>query len=94
VAGPAPPALVSRAVEHLAARLAAIPGVVAVTLGGSRATNTAVEGSDWDFGLYYRGRLERAGLHAVQDRLGPPERDLGAVVSDVRACLELTDAVW
>ena len=138
--------------EHLAARLAAIPGVVAVTLGGSRATNTAVEGSDWDFGLYYRGRLdpadivalgwpgrvfapgewgrivnggawltidgtkvdliyrdlaaagewvlnekriiERAGLRAVQDRLGPPERDLGAVVSDVRACLELTDAVW
>jgi hypothetical protein len=241
-------------VEHLAARLAAIPGVLAVTLGGSRATNTAVEGSDWDFGLYYRGRLdpadivalgwpgqvfapgewgrivnggawltidgtkvdliyrdldrvehwtsaaehgefeiqrevgyvagiatyvlagelalgrvlagelprpgfppklrqtapqawyrlaagalhfadvhagrqdrvgclanlgqavlataqgrlaaagewvlnekritERAGLHAVQDRLAPPERELGALVSDVRACLELTDAVW
>jgi hypothetical protein len=37
--------------------------------------------------------IERAGLHAVQDRLGPPERDLGTVVSDVRACLELTDAV-
>ena len=137
--------------EHLAARLAAIPGVAAVTLGGSRATNTAVEGSDWDFGLYYRGRLdpadivalgwpgrvfapgewgrivnggawltidgtkvdliyrdlaaagewvlnekritERAGLRAVQDRLEPPGRDLGPVVSDVRACLELTDAV-
>ena len=42
-------------VEHIAERLAAIPGVVAVTLGGSRATGTAVEGSDWDFGLYYRG---------------------------------------
>ena len=38
--------------------------------------------------------IERAGLHAVQDRLGPPERDLSPVVSDVRACLELTDAVW
>lgn len=36
--------------EHLAVRLAAIPGVVAVSLGGSRATNTAVEDSDWDFG--------------------------------------------
>ena len=138
--------------EHLAARLAAIPGVVAVTLGGSRATNTAVAGADWDFGLYHRGRLdpadivalgwpgqvfadvhagrqdrvaclanlcqavlataqgrlaaagewvlnekritERAGLRAVQDRLEPPGRDLGPVVSDVRACLELTDAVW
>jgi len=52
-------------VEHLAARLAAIPGVVAVTLGGSRATNTAVEGSDWDFGLYYRGRLDPADVAAL-----------------------------
>ena len=51
--------------EHLAARLAAIPGVVAVTLGGSRATNTAVEGSDWDFGLYYRGRLDPAEIVAL-----------------------------
>jgi len=45
-------------VEHVAGRLAEIPGVVAVTLGGSRATNTAVEGSDWDFGLYYRDGLD------------------------------------
>jgi hypothetical protein len=52
-------------VEHLAARLAAIPGVVAVTLGGSRATNTATEGSDWDFGLYYRGRLDPAEIVAL-----------------------------
>ena len=51
--------------EYLAARLAAIPGVVAVTLGGSRATNTAVEGSDWDFGLYYRGRLDPADIRAL-----------------------------
>jgi hypothetical protein len=52
-------------VEHLAARLAAIPQVVAVTLGGSRATDTAVEGSDWDFGLYYRGRLDPANIVAL-----------------------------
>jgi hypothetical protein len=52
-------------VEHLAAHLAAIPGVVAVTLGGSRATDTAVEGSDWDFGLYYRGRLNPADIVAL-----------------------------
>ena len=51
--------------EHLAARLAAVPGVVAVTLGGSRAANTAVEGSDWDFGLYYRGRLDPADIEAL-----------------------------
>ena len=52
-------------VEHLAGRLAEIPGVVAVTLGGSRATNTAVEGSDWDFGLYYRDGLDPADITAL-----------------------------
>ena len=51
--------------EHLAERLAAIPGVVAVTLGGSRATGTAVEASDWDFGLYYRGGLDPADITAL-----------------------------
>ena len=51
--------------EHLAARLAAIPGVVAVTLGGSRATGAATEGSDWDFGLYYRGGLDPADITAL-----------------------------
>jgi len=52
-------------VEHLATQLAAIPGVVAITLGGSRATNTAVNDSDWDFGLYYRGRLDPADIVAL-----------------------------
>jgi hypothetical protein len=52
-------------VEHLAVQLAAIPGVVAVTLGGSRATDTAVEGSDWDFGLYYQDRLDPADIVAL-----------------------------
>jgi predicted nucleotidyltransferase len=44
--------------EELGERLAAIPGVVAVTLGGSRARGEEREGSDWDFGLYYRGSLD------------------------------------
>src|SRR5215472_10564080 len=52
-------------VEFIATQLAAIPGVVAVTLGGSRATDTAVEGSDWDFGLYYQGRLDPADVEAL-----------------------------
>lgn len=68
--------------EFIVPGLAAIPGVVAVTLGGSRATNTAVEGSDWDFGLYYRGRLDPADVQA----LGWPGRvfapgDWGRVVN-------------
>jgi hypothetical protein len=51
--------------EFIAPQLAAIPGVVAVTLGGSRATNTAAEDSDWDFGLYYRKRLDPADVLAL-----------------------------
>ena len=43
--------------REIAERLASIPGVVAVTLGGSRATGSEVEDSDWDFGLYYRNNL-------------------------------------
>src|ERR1700756_1636989 len=34
-------------------------------LGGSRATGAAVEGSDWDFGLYYRGGLDPADITAL-----------------------------
>ncbi|WP_244066705.1 nucleotidyltransferase domain-containing protein [Bradyrhizobium sp. Ce-3] len=34
--------------------LAAVPGVAAIVLGGSRARGTAHDGSDTDLGLYYR----------------------------------------
>lgn len=34
-------------------RLAEVPGVVAIVLGGSRARGTATEASDYDIGLYY-----------------------------------------
>lgn len=53
------------AVRHLAERLETIPGVVAVTLGGSRAAGTAAAGSDWDFGLYYRDRIDPADIGAL-----------------------------
>jgi predicted nucleotidyltransferase len=35
--------------------LASLPGVQAVTLGGSRAAGHARPDSDWDFAVYYRG---------------------------------------
>jgi hypothetical protein len=44
--------------EWLAERLSRIPGVVAVTLGGSRAQGTHRPDSDWDFGLYYEGAID------------------------------------
>jgi hypothetical protein len=49
----------------LATRLAAIPAWCAVTLGGSRATGTHAEGSDWDFGLYYRGTIDPDDVRAL-----------------------------
>src|SRR5687768_7763597 len=42
-------------VAALAEQLAALPGAVAVVLGGSRATATHGADSDWDLGVYYRG---------------------------------------
>ena len=44
--------------------LAAMPGAVAVALGGSRALGTGEAGSDWDLGLYYRGTIDLAPLTA------------------------------
>ena len=46
-------------------RWAAVGAAVAVTLGGSRATGTAGPDSDWDFGLYYRGRIEAEHVRAL-----------------------------
>ncbi|KAB8187794.1 nucleotidyltransferase family protein [Microbispora catharanthi] len=51
--------------DHVADRLAALPGVRAVALGGSRAQGTHTPGSDWDFALYYRGPFDPADLSAV-----------------------------
>lgn len=49
----------------LAQRLAQIPGVVAVSLGGSRAAGTHRDDSDWDFGLYYRYTIDADDVRAL-----------------------------
>jgi predicted nucleotidyltransferase len=45
--------------------LASLPGVRAVTLGGSRAAGTARPDSDWDFAVYYRGSFDTASLSTL-----------------------------
>jgi predicted nucleotidyltransferase len=50
-------------VQGLADALGRLDGVVAVSLGGSRAQGTHHEGSDWDLGLYSRGTID---AHAVR----------------------------
>jgi hypothetical protein len=44
--------------ERVSAALVAVPGVVSVVLGGSRATGAAHASSDTDIGLYFHERAE------------------------------------
>ncbi|GAB2812966.1 nucleotidyltransferase domain-containing protein [Actinoallomurus bryophytorum] len=50
---------------HVAERLATLPCVHAVALGGSRATGTHGPDSDWDFAVYYRGTFSPDSLRAI-----------------------------
>jgi len=54
--------IIPHAVAELVDVLAAMPGAVAVVLGGSRAVQSADEGSDWDLGVYYRGEIDLTAL--------------------------------
>jgi RimJ/RimL family protein N-acetyltransferase len=51
--------------RHVADRLSELPGVEAVTLGGSRAEGTNRPDSDWDFSIYYRGRFDPQTLRDI-----------------------------
>ncbi|POX53330.1 DNA polymerase subunit beta [Streptomyces sp. Ru71] len=51
--------------DSTADRLAALPTVRAVALGGSRAQGTHRPDSDWDLAVYYRGPFDPAHLRAL-----------------------------
>lgn len=51
--------------QHVTGRLATIPGVHAVTLGGSRAQGTHTPDSDWDLAIYYRETLDLDDLREI-----------------------------
>lgn len=57
---------------ELAGQLVAVPGVVGVVLGGSRARRDHTPESDTDLGLYYRRPLDTEALGAVAKRVGGP----------------------
>src|SRR5262245_32012241 len=59
------------AVAELVDVLAALPGAVAVVLGGSHALGSGDAGSDWDLGLYYRGTIDLTAL-AARGTVHPP----------------------
>ncbi|MFE9659137.1 nucleotidyltransferase domain-containing protein [Streptomyces sp. NPDC005955] len=51
--------------DRAAERLAGLPTVCAVALGGSRAEGTHTADSDWDLAVYYRGDFDPADLRAL-----------------------------
>ena len=51
--------------NHVCDRLAGLPGIEAVCLGGSRTQGTHRPDSDWDFSVYYRGRFEPQALRDI-----------------------------
>ncbi|WP_330298905.1 DUF4037 domain-containing protein [Streptomyces sp. NBC_00503] len=56
-------------IKEMAGRLAAVPGVGGVMLGGSRARGEHRPESDWDLGVYYRG--DALDLGALRALAGP-----------------------
>jgi predicted nucleotidyltransferase len=50
---------------YVTERLASLPCVQAVALGGSRATGTHGPDSDWDFAVYYRGAFSPSDLRGL-----------------------------
>ncbi|MCD1267752.1 nucleotidyltransferase domain-containing protein [Microbacterium sp. MEC084] len=58
-----------RRLRQMADALAGLPGIVAVSLGGSRARGTHRPDSDFDLGVYYRaGGLDLAAMGALAAR--------------------------
>ena len=51
--------------DNVADTLAALPGVHAVALGGSRALGTNTPDSDWDLAIYYRDGFHPDHLRAI-----------------------------
>ncbi|MER5746996.1 nucleotidyltransferase domain-containing protein [Streptomyces sp. NPDC002225] len=65
VSAPAPAPVLPARIAAMASGLAAVPGVRAVALGGSRARGAHRPDSDWDLGVYYRGAPDTAALAAL-----------------------------
>ncbi len=63
--------------QEMAGSLVEVPGVTAVTLGGSRARGTAFPDSDVDLGLYYRPPLDLVRLRQLAGAVGVARTGFG-----------------
>ncbi|MFC5827473.1 nucleotidyltransferase domain-containing protein [Nonomuraea insulae] len=68
--------MLDKDLHDIADRLAGVPGVVAVVLGGSRARGTHRPDSDIDLGLYYRGPLAVGELRALAREMTGEDTDV------------------
>lgn len=71
--------------DDTADRLAALPTVQAVALGGSRAQGTHRPDSDWDLAVYYRGPSTPPTSVPSAGRARSPKWAAGAVASSTAA---------
>jgi predicted nucleotidyltransferase len=69
--------------ERLTPALAAVPGVAAIVLGGSRARGTARPHSDTDIGLYYRWGEEPAAARLREALRNLVDDPVAAVMTEV-----------
>ena len=53
---------IPESITELVDKLSAMPGTVAVVLGGSRAVRSDDKESDWDLGVYYRSEIDLTAL--------------------------------
>jgi hypothetical protein len=52
-------------IDRVADALYGLPGVIAVSLGGSRAYGAPGPGADWDFAIYYRDHFDPSTIEAL-----------------------------
>ncbi len=69
--------------ERISPALAEVPGVVAVALGGSRATGAAHPSSDYDIGLYFHERAKLDVLRLLEAAKGLVDDPTAAEVTEV-----------
>jgi hypothetical protein len=69
--------------ERVSATLAVVPGVVAVVLGGSRATDAAQASSGYDIGLYFSERVGLDVTHLLEVVKGVVDKPAAAQVTEV-----------
>lgn len=66
---------VQKIIEKLCAELEAVPNIVGIVLGGSRARGIHEHDSDIDIGIYYESSLDIEALNKIATKLDDENRE-------------------